>query len=334
LYQPDFTIAAALPSAISTATATAVAPIKRTPDLLLVLARSRRGFNTLGAPNLSTSATPFSNRASQAAWRTWHANNRAEFHHGLIEVTGPGFIQKRLRGLPGLSRIQIDAGHCYADHCYADQSLQHTLDVAIDYGYGLGKGDAGDGGGGVASDSRQFEQGFGISRERATVLLRHFLRATVQHARAAIVAEAAPGSQHSIFGSGGQRLHIRKEFEKNSIVVKNGSHARLLQHNFAEPNAVGIVSFAPGKIAAMPVVPAEESAPEWWQVLAGQEVWRRDPPLLYGDSVRAHYCWLTLCAIATHPDFCCCQTVIMCCGVEGRGCAPPAPFKLPFRVMV
>jgi hypothetical protein len=45
--------------------------------------------------------------------------------------------------LPNLSRGEIDA----------DESLQHTLDIAIDNGYGLGKRDAGDGSGSVASDA-------------------------------------------------------------------------------------------------------------------------------------------------------------------------------------
>src|ERR1700692_1214983 len=61
------------------------------------------------------------------------------------------------------------------------------------------------------------------------------------------------------------------------------------------------------------------------------------------DTMLIFY-WVTLCAMTTHPFFCCCHTVIMCRGAEGSGCEPEVPFpaaafpaatlKVPFRVMV
>src|ERR1700675_1965702 len=241
--------------------------------------------------------------------------------------------------LPNMSRGEIDA----------DESVQHTLDISVDYGYGLGKRDAGDGGGGVASDAGQREQGFGIPREGAAVFPGNLPRGLMQHARAPGVAQTAPGCQHGVFGSCGERLDIRKAFEENPVVVKDGGHARLLQHNFAEPDAIGIASFAPRKVAAMLIVPAQQGAPDMNEILGrnggvdqggGRGGSRRGQPRLYGEgSRRGHHYWVTLCAMTTHPFFCCCQTVIMCCGVEGSGCEPAAPFPaaplmVPFRVMV
>ncbi len=52
-------------------------------------------------------------------------------------------------------------------------------------------------------------------------------------------------------------------------MVNDGAHARLLQHDFAEPDAVRIASFAPGKVAAMLAVPAEQRAPEAAEILPG-----------------------------------------------------------------
>ena len=53
------------------------------------------------------------------------------------------------------------------------------------------------------------------------------------------------------------------------------------------------------------------------------------------DGCRVHYCELTLCAMATHPSFCCCHTVIMCCGAEGSGWEPEFRWQtVPFSVMV
>src|SRR5208337_1170263 len=269
--------------------------------------------------------TPFPDRALCAAGFARHAYGCAEFHHGLIEVTGPRSPEKRLRPLPGLRPGEIDAG----------QSLQHTPDIAIDNGYGLGKRDAGDGGGGVASNARQGEQGLGIAREAAAVSFSNLLRAPMQHARSPIVAQAAPGGQHGLFRSRGERLDIGKTCKEYPVVFEHCGHARLLQHDFAEPDAVRISRHAPGKVAAMLVVPAEKGALESGQVLAAGWNRRRGKPRLYGDGARgAHYCWLTLCAIATHPAFCCCHTVIMCCGAEGSVCEPPVPFEVaPFRVM-
>ena len=110
-------------------------------------------------------------------------------------------------------------------------------------------------------------------------------------------------------------------------MVEHGGYARLLQHDFAEPDPVRITSLAPGKVAAMPAVPAEEGATKSGQVLAG--CWRRGETRLCGNGVRcAHYCWLTLCAMTTQPFFCCCHTVIMCWGAEGSGCEPAVPFSV------
>src|SRR6266478_1792716 len=159
--------------------------------------------------------------------------------------------------LPNLRRGEIDA----------DESLQHSLDVAIDHGYGLGKRDTGDGGGGVASDAGQREPGFGIPREAATVVFNYLPRGLMQHACSTIVAQAAPGCQDGLFRSRGERLDIRKTFEENPVMVKHGGNARLLQHDFAEPDAIGIASLAPGKVAAMLVVPAEEGATDTNKIL-------------------------------------------------------------------
>jgi hypothetical protein len=52
-------------------------------------------------------------------------------------------------------------------------------------------------------------------------------------------------------------------------MVKHGADARLLQHDLAEPDAVGIASFAPWKVAAMLIVPAQQRAPDMNKILGG-----------------------------------------------------------------
>ena len=274
----------------------AVAPIQHAPDFFLDPTHLRLRVRVPpggDAPALHCDCavcvlagwlgyTPFPDRTGWAAGLARHAHGCAEFHHGLIEISGPRTREKCLGMLPGLWRGEIDAG----------QSLQHTLDIAIDNGHGFGKGDTGDGSGRVTSDAGESLEGFGSLREAAAVLPHEFLCALIQHPGSAVVAETAPGSEHSVFRSRGERLNIRETLKENSVVVNDGRYARLLQHDFAEPDAIGIASLAPGKFAAMPVVPAQQRLPENGQVLAGRWTWRRGKPRLYWDGTGcAHCCW-------------------------------------------
>ncbi len=205
--------------------------------------------------------------------------------------------------LPDLRRCQR-RGQIDASRFLSDQSLQHALDIAIDHGYRFGKRDAGDGRGGITSDARQGAQGFGILRETAALLLGDLPRALVHHPRSPIVAETAPGGQHGLFRSCGERLHVRKALEENPVVVKHGGHARLLQHDFTEPDAIRVAGFSPRKVAAMLVVPAEQRAPETIEILTlslveiadltrdasrGDSSRRRGEPRLYGDAPCNHH---------------------------------------------
>ena len=52
-------------------------------------------------------------------------------------------------------------------------------------------------------------------------------------------------------------------------MFEHGRHARLLQHDFAEPDAVGIASSAPRKVAVMQVIPAQKGAAKGRLIFAG-----------------------------------------------------------------
>jgi hypothetical protein len=139
-----------------------------------------------------------------------------------------------------------------------EESLQHTLDVAIHNRDWLAKCNAGDGGSGVTSDARQSLKIFCPLRKPAGVLLHDLFSALVQTARSPIVAQAAPCGEYCILRLRGERFNTWKTFEEIPVVFEDSGHTRLLQHNFAEPDAVGIASLAPREIAAIPVVPAKE----------------------------------------------------------------------------
>ena len=90
----------------------------------------------------------------------------------------------------------------------------------------------------------------------------HGLGASVQMARARVVAEARPEFEHVAERRRREGVHVRPACSKPREVRHDRLDGRLLQHDFGEPHAIGIRPLAwrgaPGKHAAMAVVPGEE----------------------------------------------------------------------------
>ena len=181
---------------------------------------------------------PRSNRAwVKSAGRARAAGVRAEGGGG----GGDG-------GLGGGQR-RVDGGDAGAD----------ALDVAINGNDGLGEGDAGDGGSGVGANARKAAEGSGRGGESA---VRHLLRTGMHVAGASVVAEAGPGLHHLGLGSGGERGDRRETLHEAGEIRYDGSDRGLLQHDFAEPDVVGIGRYAgqgaPGHGAAVAIVPLQQ----------------------------------------------------------------------------
>ncbi len=88
----------------------------------------------------------------------------------------------------------------------------------------------------------------------------NFLRGTLQVSRAAVIPEAGPAAQHGLGLRARQRLH-RGKFFKESLVIRNHrGYARLLQHDFREPDAVRVLRAPPGKVPLSLCKPGEQSA--------------------------------------------------------------------------
>ena len=85
------------------------------------------------------------------------------------------------------------------------------------------------------------------------------LRGLMQVARAAVIAEPRPAGENVIGGSGGERGNIREAGKETRIVVKHGRHLRLLQHDFREPDAVGVVALPGQVVAAVAGLPGGEA---------------------------------------------------------------------------
>ena len=150
-------------------------------------------------------------------------------------------------------------------------------------------------------------------------------RTLMKHAGTAVVAQAAPDGEDIIERGRGQGCDIRKALEENIVVIKNGVNAGLLQHYFREPDGIGIAGAAPGQVAPICVIPRQQSAPKLLDVASGDQ---GNVLAFYRHGLGRRHHWLTLCAMMIHPAFCCCQTVIMCCGMEGSGPEPAVPLSV------
>ena len=115
------------------------------------------------------------------------------------------------------------------------------------------------------------------ARKVAAVLRHHDLRAAVQVAGAAVVAEAAPEREHLVERRRGQARHVGKALEKARVVGQHRGHLRLLQHDLGQPDAVRIARVLPRQAmtpgAALPVDDA-----------FGKALWQLDRRLVLVDG--------------------------------------------------
>ena len=105
------------------------------------------------------------------------------------------------------------------------------------------------------------------------------LRAAVQVARAAVVAEAAPQREHVVERRGGERAHVGKAGQEARVVVEHRRHLRLLQHDLRQPDAVRVAAALPGQVvAAVLALPRDH--------LRGEAPPRRGAPASAGSAAR------------------------------------------------
>src|ERR1700744_1678050 len=140
------------------------------------------------------------------------------------------FREQGLGALPDLWR----------SHIAAVDALQDAFYVAIDDRGGTAEGEAGDGSGGVAADAGQLLQGFGRFGKATVVVVDDFPRTAMQHARAPVIAEAAPAGEDGVFGCSCERGKVGEAVEEFSVVIENGSYACLLKHDLRQPDGIGV----------------------------------------------------------------------------------------------
>ena len=195
-------------------------------------------------------------RAHGAIGLARQAHGGAQIHQGL-GVAGHG----RRQGLGGQQFIsQIPQHALVRDHGQVGAIAQHAgqdpFDVAIQNGGALAKAKRGNGRRGGSANARQTLQIHRVLGKDAAKTSHHLDGAAVQIARAAVVTQPTPQTQHLVLRRAGQGCHIRKLLEKTGEIIQHRAHLRLLQHDLGQPHTVRIAGVLPRQaVAAMAGLP-------------------------------------------------------------------------------
>ena len=137
-----------------------------------------------------------------------------------------------------------------------------ALDIAVDRGGASIESDGGNGRRGIGANTGQRTQSSNFAREFAGMSLDHDAGAGMQVAGARVIAESLPELQNLVERGCGQRPNIGPTCHESVEIWADSRHRRLLQHDLAEPDAVGIGLHSgrrpPRQIAAMAVVPGKQ----------------------------------------------------------------------------
>ena len=165
-------------------------------------------------------------RAQRTGGIAWGTKSGAEFHHSLIEVAGVTGVEEGLRHV-----AQSQAGGAGAGRsCFGGEAAENANHVSIEDRVGKAEGNAGDGGGGIGTDAGEGADGIVIGGKAAA--FDDGFRGAMHIARARVIAQAGPMSEHVGLGGGGEFAGGREAQQEAAIVRNDGRGARLLQHHF------------------------------------------------------------------------------------------------------
>ncbi len=91
----------------------------------------------------------------------------------------------------------------------------------------------------------------------------------MQIARARVIPQACPVSQHAILGRRGERFDRRKRFQESQIVGDHRPDLSLLKHDFRQPYPVWVPVSLPGQVVpAVALLPRNQAIRELRHPLA------------------------------------------------------------------
>ena len=183
-------------------------------------------------------------------WSFRGAHPRTQVHHPLgVAWHCCSKVRDGKQGLCMLPKRSFILGYRQIT-IESDHSGQYTTHIGIENRYSLGETKCGNRSCGGATDSRQLRQEFSGRRENPAVLSNNQLRAPMQISGTTVITQAAPEAQHLVLRSAGKCAHIRESFQKTCVVTQHGAHLGLLQHDFRQPNPVGVAGLLPGEMTA------------------------------------------------------------------------------------
>ena len=194
-------------------------------------------------------------RTGRAVRRSRRANKRAELHQRLNGIAGARRAHER-RGLFANERRNLARRRL---HCV--KTRDDALDIAVDGGAGLIESDGGDRRRRIGTYSGKPAQRRFVARKSAGKFDDR-TGAGVQIARPGVVAEPRPLRENVIERRARQIIDRRPARQEGRIALLHRRDGRLLQHDFGEPDPIGVRRFArpraPGQLAPMGVVPGEQ----------------------------------------------------------------------------
>ena len=210
------------------------------------------------------------------------ADQGAQFHHGLVVVAclargqeAAGQLRDARGGRAGLDRA-----------VHVEDAGDDPFHIGVDAGHGQVEGDAGDGGRGVGADAGQGADGIGPGGEDAAVLPHDQAGGGQQVAGAGIVAQALPGVQHFLLGSGGQGGQVGKALHPAQKIADAAFHLGLLEHDLRDPDFIGRILAPPGQGPGIGGEPGEQGLLQLGKMALGRAVAGRRHGTGDGDEGR------------------------------------------------
>ena len=216
----------------------------------LALLLAPRDHGELVLPAGARSLAMHGDRADQATRRGRRAQRRAELHEALVEIARRGGLGQRLHQRAGALPQRLHPRGRLDVVLDREHPREHPRDVAVDQRRALIERDRRDRARRVRADPGYPAELGRTPRQLAAPRLPNGARAGPQVPRPRVVAEPAPGSEHVVERCGGEHRNRRKLRHPALPVRDHRRHPRLLQHDLADPDRVGIPRSTPRQIAA------------------------------------------------------------------------------------
>ncbi len=223
----------------------------------------RKRLRRLGAPRrqrlgdaLRAAAAGIAPGTEDAFGVLRRAQRSAEIHHRLRVVAGARCRRQR-RGQAAQRRLGVRQRLGMREEPRHD-----ALDIAVDRRCRAVEGDCRHRRRGIVADPRQRAQRQLIVGKAPILPRRHDARAGMEVARPRVIAQALPSMQHLVERGAGERREIGPAPGETLEIGRHGRHRGLLQHDLAEPDAVGVGALArlrpPRQGPAVGVIPGKQ----------------------------------------------------------------------------